>query len=152
VAQVKLGDDMSPEAVAAGCQAEISLPFMTFADGTNFANRCGAETMVYSCVVGQSDMVVLGAKSGKDSEASMRADFCSPPGGGVEPLFTQLENFIKAGEFEFEMDPKVFNGRTGKMRVVMRHSLVLDQPASLAIAGGGECCMCCSRSLKPCTN
>jgi hypothetical protein len=136
--QVKYGAAMSAEAIALGCVAEIELGFMTFADGTNYANRNGAETMVYTSVLGQSEMVILGAKAGKDGEASMRADFCTAPGGGVNPLFQQLEAFILGGSFEFEMDPEVFNGQSGKLRVVMRHSLVLDQPASLAVAGGGK--------------
>jgi hypothetical protein len=137
VAQVKMGADMSVDATASGCEAELELSFMTFADGTNFANRCGAETMVYSSVVGQSDMVIIGAKAGKDNEGSMRADFCTSPGGGLNPLFAQLEAFILGGQFVIDMDPQVFNGRSGKLRVVMRNSIVLDQPASLAVAGGG---------------
>jgi hypothetical protein len=152
--QVRYGSEMSAEAVALGCDAEVILDGMIFADGTNYANRCGAETMVYASLLELSEMVILGAKAGKDGEASMRADFCSPPGGGVDPLFAQLEALIIGESFVFNMDPEVFNGRTGKMRVKMRtNSLVLDQPASLAVAGGGKMLLLerlmCHRSHVP---
>ncbi len=138
--QVKTGEELSAAALAKGCTAKVDLVFMHFVDGTNFANRNGAETMAYSSVVGQSEMLIAGAMGGKDNEASQKQHFCHPPMEGVLSLYGQLEEFIRSREFEVEMDPAIFNGRTGKMLVHCRSYMVLDQPASNAAAGGGVLC------------
>jgi hypothetical protein len=135
--QVKTGEQLSAAASEKGCSAEMDLVFMHFVDGTNFANRNGAETGVYSSVVGQAEMLIAGAMGGKDNQASQKKHFCHPPMEGVLPLYEQMEKVISCREFEVDMDPAVFNGRSGKMLVHCRSYMVLDQPASNAAAGGG---------------
>lgn len=110
---------------------------MVFYDGSHVTTYNGQETMAYTHLLGARNMMVAGCRLGKDEEKGLREDFCSPPCGGVKPLFEQIDEYVNGGNHVVELLPEVSSTHR-KMLLRVNTKLTLDNPAQLAAGGEGE--------------